>query len=73
MKIEDKIFRLGLLALDELLLHRNSSKKMEITIEDAKILSDMIIHVGPHPIFTFDEEEILDFYHVWRKAKKYPP
>lgn len=65
MKIEDKIYRLGLMAMDELLLHRNVSKKTEITIEDASILSGMIVHVGPHAIFTFDEEEIAEFYRVW--------
>ena len=27
MKIEDKIFKLGLMMLDELLLHRNVSKE----------------------------------------------
>lgn len=60
-KIEDKIYMLGLMALDELLLHRNSSKHTEITIEDAEILSDMIVHVNPHAIFTFTEEEIVNF------------
>lgn len=74
MKIEDKIYKLGLMALDELLLHRNSSKETEITIEDASILSDMIVHVGPHGIFAFDESEITEFYQVWetdyQKRKK---
>lgn len=65
MKIEDKIYKLGLMALDELLLHRNSSKETEITIEDASILSFMIVHVGPHGIFTFNESEIKEFYQVW--------
>ena len=54
------------MALDELLLHRNSSKITEVSIEDASILSDMIVHVNPHAIFTFSEEEITEFYqHIW--------
>lgn len=65
MKIEDKIYKLGLIALDELLLHRNTSKETKISIEDAAILSDMIVHVGPRVIFTFDEAEIIKFYQVW--------
>jgi hypothetical protein len=65
MKIEDKIYKLGLMALDELLLHRNISKETVITIEDASILSDMIVHVGPHTVFTFDESEIAEFYWRW--------
>jgi hypothetical protein len=65
MKIEDKIYKLGLVVLDELLLHRNSSKIVEVTIEDAAVLSNMIVHVNPHAIFTFDEPEIKDFYRVW--------
>ena len=68
MKIEDKIYKLGLIALDELLLHRNTSKHIKITIEDAAILSDMIVHVGPHTVFTFDETEIKEFYQVWGNA-----
>lgn len=73
MKIEDKIYRLGMAALDELLLHRNVSKKTELTLEDASILSDMIVHVGgPHAVFTFDEAEIEAFYWVWRKERSFP-
>jgi hydrogenase maturation factor len=68
MKIEDKIYKLGLMALDELLLHRNVSKETKITIEDASILSDIIVHVGPHAIFTFDETEIKEFYQAWGNA-----
>jgi hypothetical protein len=68
MKIEDKIYKLGLMALDELLLHRNVSKETTITIEDGAILSDIIVHVGPHAIFTFDETEIKEFYQVWGNA-----
>jgi hypothetical protein len=63
--IEDKIYKLGLMALDELLLHCNSSKEMKITIEDASILNNMIVHVGPHAIFTFSEEEMTEFYQKW--------
>ena len=66
MNIEDKIYRLGLMALDELLLHRNTSKYIDISLEDASILSEFIVHVGPHGIFTFSEEEIELFY------KEYP-
>jgi aminoglycoside N3'-acetyltransferase len=62
MKIEDKIYKLGLRTMDELLLHRNVSKQTEITLEDASVLSDFIVHVGPHAIFTFSEEEIEEFY-----------
>ena len=69
MKIEDKIYKLGLMALDELLLHRNISKETIITIEDATILSDMIVHVGPHGVFTFNEKEIGDFYREWAKRQ----
>lgn len=53
---------LGLMALDKLLLHKNTSKHIEISIEDAGILSDMIVHLGPHAIFTFAEEEIDEFF-----------
>ena len=70
MKIEDKIYKLGLMVMDELLLHRNSSKMTEVSIEDASILSDMIVHVNPHAIFTLSEEEIATFYNnVWTKRK----
>lgn len=65
MKIEDKIYKLGLATLDELLLHRNISKEVIITIEDASILHDMIVHVNSHVIFTFDETEIASFYRIW--------
>jgi hypothetical protein len=44
MKIEDKIYKLGLMALDELLLHRNISKETVITIEDASILKHFVEH-----------------------------
>lgn len=67
--IKEKIYLLGLSALDELLLHRNISKRIEITLEDASILVDMIVYVGPHGILTFDESEIADFYQVWAEAK----
>jgi len=70
MPIKDKIYKLGLAALDELLLHRNSSKKVELTITEAGILSEMIVNVDPHTIFTFDEDEIADFYREWEKAQK---
>ena len=67
-RIEEKIYLLGLTVLDELLLHRNISKKTEVSIEDASILSDMIVHVDPHTIFTFSEAEIIKFYHdIWVK------
>lgn len=62
--IEEKIYALGLKTLDELLLHRNTSKVVSVTIEDAAILSDMIVHVEPHAIFTFDETEIEEFYRL---------
>ena len=64
-KIEDKIFKLGLRALDELLLHRNASKETKISLEDASALSNFIVHVGPHGIITLNEEEIKEFYRVW--------
>ena len=67
MKIEEKIYRLGLAVMDEMLLHRNVSKETTVSIDDSPALSDMIIYVGPHGIFTFDEEEIADFYTVWAK------
>lgn len=69
MKIEDKIYKLGLMALDELLLHRNSTKETIISITDAAILSDMIVYVGPHGIFTFDEAEIAEFYRSGKWAE----
>lgn len=65
MKLEDKIYKLGLITLDALLLHRNISKEVIITIEDAAILSDMIVHVNSHAIFTFNETEITNFYCLW--------
>ena len=64
MNIEDKIYRLGLMALDELLLHRNTSKYIDISLDDASILSDFIVLVGPHAIFAFDESEIKEFYNT---------
>jgi hypothetical protein len=68
MKLDEKIYRLGLMVLDELLLHRNSSKITEVTIEDASILSEMLVHVNPHAIFTFSELEIIEFYRErWTK------
>ena len=67
MEIDKKIYRLGLAVMDELLLHRNVSKEITVSIEDSPALSDMIVYVGPHGIFTFDEEEIADFYNVWAK------
>lgn len=68
--IEEKIYQLGLAVLDELLIHRNSSKTVNVSMEDATILSDMIVHVGPHAIFTFDEKEIAPFYLEWGKSKR---
>lgn len=68
--ISEKIFRLGLAVLDEVLLHRNVTKKIEVSIEDSLVLSNMIVHVHPHAIFTFDEDEIKEFYELWRKIKK---
>jgi len=65
MKIEDKIYALGLAALDELLLHRNTTKKVTLTLTEAAILSDMIVYVGPHTIFTFSEDEIEAFCRLW--------
>ena len=70
MKIEDKIYLLGMAVLDELLLHRNISKKTEITLEDASILNNMIVHVDPHLIFTFSEFEIGEFYRAWGRERK---
>jgi aminoglycoside N3'-acetyltransferase len=69
MKINDKIYKLGLMVLDELLLHSNVSKETKITIEDATILSDMIVHVGPHGIFTLSEKEIDEFYREWARRQ----
>jgi hypothetical protein len=65
MEVEEKIYKLGMNVLDELLLHRNISKTTSISLEDSKGLSDMIVHVDPHVIFTFDEEEIAIFYRMW--------
>lgn len=70
MKIEEKIYKLGLAVLDELLLHRNISKNVNVSIEDATILNDMILLVGPHGIFTLDENEIADFYREWASQKE---
>jgi len=67
MNIEERIYKLGLAALDELLLHRNISKKVDITLEDAAILSDLIVHAGPRAIFAFSEDKIAAFYRVWVK------
>ena len=69
MKIEEKIYKFGIAVLDELLLHRNEDKNVNVSIEDAAILSDMIIHVGPHTILTFDENEIADFYRIWERNR----
>jgi len=62
IKLEDKIYMLGLKVLDELLLHRNISKHVEISIEDAGVLSDMIVHVDQNFIFPFSEKDIVEFY-----------
>lgn len=72
MKIEEKIYRLGLEVMDELLLHRNVSKEITVSIEDASILSDIIVHNGPHGVFTFNEEEIAGFYRIWARYKMEP-
>ena len=61
-KIEDKIYVMGLKAFDELLLNRNTSKHIEISIEDTGILGNLIVHIGPHVSFPFSEEEITEFY-----------
>ena len=67
MDIKEKIYKLGLATLDELLLHSNTSKSVEVSITDAAILSDKIVYVTPHAIFTFNESEIAAFYRVWAK------
>ena len=69
MKINDKIYKLGLMVLDELLLHRNVSKETKITIEDATILADMIVYVGPHGVLTLNEREIGAFYREWGRRQ----
>jgi len=69
MKMDEKIYKFGMAVLDELLLHRNDNKKVNVSIEDAAILSDMIIHVGPHAILTFDENEIAEFYRRWERNR----
>jgi len=70
MNIEEKIYKLGLAVLDELLLHRNVSKRVEVDLTEAAILSDMIVYVTPHAIFAFDESEIAEFYRVWAKEQE---
>ena len=70
MNIKEKIYKLGLEALDELLLHRNISKKVELTITEAGILSDMIVSVNVHSSFVFNEDEIAEFYQEWAKVQK---
>ena len=70
MNIKDKIYKIGLVALDELLLRRNVSKRVELTITEAAILSEMIISIDPHTVFTFSEDEIADFYREWAEAQK---
>ena len=67
MDIKEKIYKLGLATLDELLLHCNTTKSVEVSITDAAILSDKIVYVNPHVIFTFNESEIAAFYRVWAK------
>jgi hypothetical protein len=67
MEMEEKIYKLGLSVMDELLLHRNVSKEVTVSIEDASVLSDMTVHVGSHGIFAFDEKEIAEFYNIWAK------
>ena len=70
MKINDKIYLVGLKVMDELLLHRNSSKTTFVSIEDASILSEYIIYFGPHTICTFSELEITKFYQdLWKRGK----
>ena len=73
MKLEDKIYLLGLLLLDELLLHRNVSKKTEVFIEDASILSDILIHINSPIAITLNESEITEFYRdIWSKGIVFP-
>lgn len=67
MEIEEKIYKLGINVLDELLLHRNISKSITVSIEDSNGLRNMTVHVEPHVIFTFNESEIADFYQIWSK------
>ena len=70
MNTKDKIYKLGLVVLDELLLHRNTSKSVDVTLTEAGILNDIIISVDPHTVFGFSEGEIADFYREWEKAQK---
>jgi hypothetical protein len=68
MKLNEKIYLLGLRVMDELLLHRNSSKITEVSIEDTSILSEMFVHVNPHVVFAFSELEITEFHqNMWIK------
>ena len=57
-------------ALDERLLHRNISKKVELTITEAGILSDIIVSVNGYHSFVFSEAEIAEFYQEWEKVQK---
>jgi len=71
MILEDKIYKLGLETMNELLLHRNTTKKTEITLTEAGILSEMIVSVGGYPLFiSFKENDIADFYRIWEKEQR---
>jgi hypothetical protein len=70
MNIEDKIYALGLAAFDELLLHRNITKKVELSLVDSKGLNDWYVNVGTSALFAFSEAEIAAFYRVWTKEHK---
>lgn len=70
MTLDEKIYKLGFKLLDELLLHRNTSKSVDITLEDGRALAEFIIHVGPHTIITFSEAEIVAFYKCWAQRSQ---
>jgi len=70
MDIEEKIRKLGLAVLDEVLLHRNISHSIELRLEDTMFLDGLVIRISPNlALLPLSESEIAEFYRVWAKEQ----
>jgi len=71
MNIEEKIHKLGLGVLDELLQSRNIAHSVEVRLEDTLLSDKLIIRISPHlAILSLSESEIAEFYRVWAKEQE---
>ena len=69
MDTKEKIYIFGLAVLDELLQQRNVSKRIELKIEDSRVLRGMIHIISPHVVISFSELELAEFYRMWAKEE----